>query len=295
MLKSRRSGRARRPAVAQTTRARRSSKMETALRAAAPAIPIHRTLRRASDPPSKPLPSRQRKAHRACAPRRKIRPPAPREECGHRRQDGTPPAAPQERGISSCGAIQKERLLHQPANLPMESRTSPPGRKAAPRTARVSSTGIRRKSSGRTAISATRQPHLKLVILREAKDLLFAANCRSLASLGMTIHERCRSCTALRLSPRAARRSPPRYTFGRRPARPTSLPCQKVDQLFPRKPSLSQQRHQSSLRQVAIVLRHHGAAAGNRIVKNEVAARGVIQGKAVLFEKPDDLTRPNGG
>src|ERR1019366_3014089 len=55
------------------------------------------------------------------------------------------------------------------------------------------------------------------------------------------------------------------------------------------------QRDQSSLWQVAIVLRHHGAAAGNRIMENEVTARCVIQNKAVLFQKPDDLTRLNGG
>src|ERR1039458_9666026 len=76
---------------------------------------------------------------------------------------------------------------------------------------------------------------------------------------------------------------------------PASFPRQKVDQLFSRKPRLSQQRHQSSLRQVAIMLRHHGAAARDRIVKNEVAAGCVIQNEAVPFQKADDLTRLNGG
>jgi hypothetical protein len=33
------------------------------------------------------------------------------------------------------------------------------------------------------------------------------------------------------------------------------------------------------------MLRHHGAAAGNGIVKNEVAAGGVIQNEAVSFEE----------
>src|SRR5208283_330966 len=40
---------------------------------------------------------------------------------------------------------------------------------------------------------------LDLVILSEAKDLLFAADCRSLASLGMTIHEGCYPCVQTRL------------------------------------------------------------------------------------------------
>jgi hypothetical protein len=48
-------------------------------------------------------------------------------------------------------------------------------------------------------------------------------------------------------------------------------------------------------RYVAIVRRHHGAAAGKGIIENEVTARDVIQNKAVLFQKLDDLTRLNGG
>src|SRR6266446_8137816 len=40
------------------------------------------------------------------------------------------------------------------------------------------------------------------VIPSEARDLHFAAHCGSLASLGMTIHERRHSCTARRLSSR---------------------------------------------------------------------------------------------
>ena len=43
------------------------------------------------------------------------------------------------------------------------------------------------------------------------------------------------------------------------------------------------------------MLRHHGAAAGNWIVENEVAARCVIRNEAVPFQKADDLTRLNGG
>ena len=43
------------------------------------------------------------------------------------------------------------------------------------------------------------------------------------------------------------------------------------------------------------MLRYHGAAAGNGIVKNEVAAGGVIQSEAVSFEEADDPTGLNGG
>ena len=42
-------------------------------------------------------------------------------------------------------------------------------------------------------------------------------------------------------------------------------------------PASRSKRHQRSLRHVAIVRRYHGAATGNRIVENAVAARGVSQ------------------
>jgi len=53
------------------------------------------------------------KAPRAYAPRRKIRPPAPTREGGHRNPTGTPPGAPVEHGISAGEAIKKGRVLYQ--------------------------------------------------------------------------------------------------------------------------------------------------------------------------------------
>jgi hypothetical protein len=41
------------------------------------------------------------------------------------------------------------------------------------------------------------------------------------------------------------------------------------------------------------VLRHHGPAAGNGIVKNQVAPRGVVQNEAVPFQKLHYSTRLN--
>jgi hypothetical protein len=63
------------------------------------------------------------------------------------------------------------------------------------------------------------------------------------------------------------------------------LPLEKIKQLFSPEPGLSPQRHQSSLGQVAIVLRNYGAATRNGIVKNKMAARGVIEDEAIVFEK----------
>jgi hypothetical protein len=43
------------------------------------------------------------------------------------------------------------------------------------------------KKRDRTAIRATRQPHSRLVILSEAKDLLFALGCPTLTSCFSTL------------------------------------------------------------------------------------------------------------
>src|SRR5260370_39367358 len=90
--------------------ARRSSKTETPLRASVTPIRARRVRRPEHDFTRGRLPCRQWKAHRACVPRKQIRPPAPRREYGRRGQAGTPPAAPQERGISNCEAIKIRKV-----------------------------------------------------------------------------------------------------------------------------------------------------------------------------------------
>ena len=70
---------------------------------------------------------------------------------------------------------------------------------------------------------------------------------------------------------------------------------QEVDQFFSRESRFPQQRHQCSLRQVAIVLKHYRSPSGSGIIENEMAARGVIQDEAIALEKANDLPRPNGG
>src|SRR6266849_7528716 len=106
--------------------ARRSSKTETALRASVPPIRARRVRR-----PEYDFPCRQLKAHRACVPRKQIRPPAPRREYGRRRQAGTPQAAPQERGISNCEAI-KIRKVTTSARKLADGEPARQGRARAP-------------------------------------------------------------------------------------------------------------------------------------------------------------------
>src|SRR5229473_2644221 len=109
--------------------ARRSSKTETALRASVPPIRARRVRR-----PEYDFPCRQLKAHRACVPRKQIRPPAPRQEYGRRRQVGTPTAAPQERGISNCEATKIRKVTTSGRKL-ADGEPGVPAR--LPRTARA--------------------------------------------------------------------------------------------------------------------------------------------------------------
>jgi Acetyltransferase (GNAT) domain len=88
--------------------------------------------------------------------------------------------------------LKADRLISliRPENLPPSSRTQwhdhlEGSELARPRALRV----FHRKSAGRP--TTTGGPPIKIVIPSEARDLHLATNCRSLASLGMTMDEGC--------------------------------------------------------------------------------------------------------
>src|ERR1700690_8973 len=106
MLKSQRWGSQLPPAVAQTTRALRSSQTETGLRASMPPILVRPIIRRRSEAGNSPR--TRSTTHPMSARCRRIHPPCPREESGRRQRRGTPPEALHKCDISESGAIHKE-------------------------------------------------------------------------------------------------------------------------------------------------------------------------------------------
>jgi hypothetical protein len=58
---------------------------------------------------------------------------------------------------------------------------------------------------------------------------------------------------------------------------------QKIKQVFSGETRLSEQRHESALRHITIVLRDHGSTPEGGMVINEVAARCVVEYESVTL------------